>query len=121
MYLVIALPWNRQLGFSNDDPLEYLEKKHLVIDYYPNNNLSIKEFLENFRDIYKTSQNSVKIYFANNIYEYKLRTFANINHNLMNRLHKISEKQRKKTFNLNKKSSIRFKQLRGRYPGENEI
>ena len=39
----------------------------------------------------------------------------------MNRLHIISEKQRKKTFNLNKKSSIRFKQLRGRYPGENEI
>ena len=127
MQLAILIPWNKTLGYDDNEDLSELEKKALVIAKYPNENneFDINELIILYKsminmDTADGSKAPVFLSFIKNSYIENEREFANISYSAMNTITKYMNKIKSENGTLNKKWTSKFRQIRGRLPTKKE-
>tara|TARA_B100000963_G_scaffold361709_1_gene398850 strand:- start:3637 stop:4044 length:408 start_codon:yes stop_codon:yes gene_type:complete len=128
MKLAILIPWNKTLGYDNDEDLNVLEKKAMVIAKYPNEDdqMNINELFIMYNSMLNMDTNDgnkapVFLAFIKNSYIENEREFANISYHAMNILNDYINRIRYKNKNLSNKWSQKFRQIRGRLPTKKEF
>jgi len=128
MKLAILIPWHKSLGFDPSEDTVSLEKKMMVLDYFPNleQPTSLNDFLILYQSLLNiehdnNAHSNVFIAFVKNIYVINERMFGNISYKVMNTLHAFTSKIKSNHIHNNNKWSSKFRQIRGRFPTKNEV
>ena len=130
--LAILVPWNKSMGYSHNDNLDFLQKNYMVMATYPPQDeedeiITFDDFIKFYKHITNKSNkrdyedaNYAHISFIKYTYEYNLRTLAYINRHFHYNLQKLSNKIRNNITIDDSKFIKKFRESRGRFPTPEE-
>lgn len=131
--LAIVSPWNKKLGYSNNDNLKFLESQYVVHATFPAiyepQTWSFNDFINYYKWLTNSENkknnedaNLMQIAFIRYTFTYNDIFLGYIDRLSMSKIANFRQKfKSKKTNKTNKKWLIKFKEARGRYPTKTEI